>query len=131
MGRCAIPMKKIWLRDEVFSASVMAVTSSVDEARILLKELKVDALIDEGTDAFCYVIPNNRGWIVWMETPKHFYSLMHESVHLVRLIFEDKAINTNLSNEDETFAYYQMFWFKMLWRFFGNIKKQRKTTKKM
>lgn len=122
-------MKKKWLHDEVFSACVMAVTCSVDKARELLKELKIDAVIDEGTDAFCYVIPNNKGWIVWMSNPKHFYSLLHESVHLVKLIFEDKAINTNLSNEDETFAYYQMFWFQKLWRFFGNIKKV-KTHKK-
>ena len=58
---------------------------------------------------------------IHIDNPQNFYLLMHECVHIVNRIFEDRDIYYDKA-EDELFAYYLTFWFKKLWRYYGNIK---------
>ena len=54
-------------------------------------------------------------YVVSMEHREDFYSLLHECLHLVRCIFVDRNIPFTVDN-DEAIAYYQVWWFKKLWR---------------
>ena len=56
-----------------------------------------------------------RDYLVWIRGKKDFYSLMHETLHLVQHILTDRNIPFNAEN-DETIAYYHTFWFRKLWR---------------
>ena len=47
--------------------------------------------------------------------PKDFYSLLHEMIHLVKGIMEDRGIPFREEN-DEIIAYLTEHWFKILWR---------------
>lgn len=57
-----------------------------------------------------------REYLVNVEKKKDFYTLLHETVHLVGQILDDRMIPIRKEN-DEIFAYYQTYWFKTLWRF--------------
>lgn len=57
-----------------------------------------------------------RDYLINVEDKNDFYVLLHESVHLVGWILEDRNISVKKEN-DEIFAYYQEYWFKTLWRF--------------
>ena len=59
-----------------------------------------------------------RDYIVWIESPDKFYDLMHEVIHLVRVIFVDRKIPVNEFN-DEIFAYYHGYFFKKMWKICG------------
>ena len=51
----------------------------------------------------------------WYKEDKIDYdSMIHETVHLVRRIFDKKGIPFN-SNNDEMIAYYQNYWIKKFW----------------
>jgi hypothetical protein len=113
-------MKKKVFSEDFLMVDVIAITGSRDEAQKYIKELGIDYELN-GV-GFCGAIPDNGGFVVWLQDPKDFYALMHECVHLVNYIFSSKGMNTNLQNEDETFAYYMAGWFRKLWRFYGNIK---------
>ena len=54
--------------------------------------------------------------IMWIENKKNFYDLLHESLHLVGQIFNERGIPIRKEN-DEMMAIYQEWWFKTLWRF--------------
>jgi hypothetical protein len=54
-------------------------------------------------------------YIVTIENKKDFYGLLHETLHLVKNIFADRRIAFTAEN-DEVIAYYQTYWFKILWR---------------
>lgn len=54
-------------------------------------------------------------YIVWVEEKRDFYTLLHESVHLVKRIMVHRDIPFNDKN-DELIAYYLTFWFRKLWR---------------
>lgn len=116
-------MKSKWFWEDVFQVSVLATTGTKEEARKALDKHKVDFAF-KGV-GFCVEMPDNKGFLMWLEYPKDFYHLLHECVHLVRETFYTKGMNTDLSNEDETFAYYLCSWFKVLWRFYGKTGKEK------
>lgn len=112
-------MKKKVLSDDVFIVDVYAITGTREEAQAFLNKNGVEKIL--GGDGCCYTLPENKGFVLWVMHPNDFYVLMHETLHLVVAIFEAKGINVNLANEEEVIAYYQSFWFRKLWRWFGNI----------
>jgi hypothetical protein len=62
------------------------------------------------------VKPDKTVWYtVRLNKKENFYGLMHECIHLVRHIFDDRQIPFDSKN-DEAVAYYMMYWFKRLWR---------------
>jgi len=56
-----------------------------------------------------------RYYLINLDNKKDFYSLMHECLHLVRRIFDDRGVEFRAEN-DEAIAYYFMYWFKQIWR---------------
>ena len=117
-------MKKKTFGDDVFLVDVIAFYGTREEAQNFIDGLKIDYKL--GGVGYCGVLPDNGGFVVWVQDSNDFYCLLHECVHLITYIFASKGINTDLHNEDETFAYFMSFWFKNLWRFFGNINKNEK-----
>lgn len=116
-------MKTKSFYDNIFHRRVYAVWGTRAELnKWTMKKFKMDIGQDDNYNGFHIDITGGKGSIVWLENKKDFYTLMHESVHLVRTIFEQLGITTDLSVEDEMFAYYQIYWFKTLWRWFGNLK---------
>ena len=115
-------MRRKTFNDEVFLTDVVAITGTREETQAFLD--KNDIEFDLGGDGYCGAFPNNRGFVVWLLHPDDFYVLMHEVLHLVVYIFNTKGININLANEEEVIAYYQSFWFRKLWRWFGGLKKK-------
>lgn len=63
-------------------------------------------------------VGNVRDYIVWIEKPNAFYTLMHETIHLVKHIFVDRQIPFNEFN-DEILAYYHAYFFKKMWHICG------------
>lgn len=59
-----------------------------------------------------------RDYVVWIEKPNAFYTLMHETIHLVKHIFRDRGIPFNEWN-DEIIAYYHAYFFRKMWHFCG------------
>jgi hypothetical protein len=117
-------MKKMVIGEDILMVDVIAICCPRKEAQKYIESLGLEQEL-EGV-GYSAEIPDCKGFVVWLQDPKDFYCLLHECVHLVNQIFASKGMNTNLSNEDETFAYFMSFWFRKLWRFFGNIKKGRK-----
>lgn len=95
-------MEKIKFYDPLLFANVEVRIEKV-ENRLL------QAAVDQyEKDGFVY-------YTVQLESKKDFYSLMHECVHLVTRIFEDRGIPFRGENT-EMIAYYQGYWFKRIWR---------------
>ena len=115
-------IKKV-LSDDVFLVDVIALSCDREQAQKSLDKLGIEYTLHG--DGGCFVIPKSLGFVVWLSDPRDFYVLLHETVHLVNFILESKGINVNLANEEEVFAYYQSFWFRKLWRFFGNVKDEK------
>lgn len=113
--------KKKTIGDDALLVDVIAITGTREQAQKYIDGLKIDYELN-GV-GFTGVIPDNGGFVVWLLHPDDFYVLLHECVHLVHYIFHSKGINTELHNEDETFAYFMAYWFRKLWRFYGNIKR--------
>ncbi len=65
-----------------------------------------------------------RDYIIWVENKKGFYALLHETLHLVRHIFDDRGVPFRSEN-DESIAYYHMWWFKKLWRTLNGVDKKK------
>jgi hypothetical protein len=86
----------------------------------LVKEDSYDLLSGAVTD---YVDKDKyKYYIIWIENKKDFYTLFHESIHLVRRIMVDRNVPFNETN-DEFIAYYETFWFKKLWRIMSKNRK--------
>ena len=62
-----------------------------------------------------------RDYVMYLESKENFYTLLHESTHLVNHILRDRNAFYDW-NKDEAFAYYQTYWFKRIWRAV-NVKK--------
>ena len=112
-------MRKKLFREDVFIVDVCAINGTREEAQRFLDGNNIEKTL--GGNGCCYVIPDNKGFVLWLMDSNDFYILMHETLHLVVAIFEAKGINVNLSNEEEVIAYYQSYWFRKLWRWFGNL----------
>ena len=123
-------MKKKLLSDDLYIVDVIAVSGTKQEVQKVLNENKSDFVIPENCEGFCVKLPA-RALCIWIKNPRDFYILLHETIHLTRIVFADCGAITDLAVGDEHIAYYIAFWFRKLWRFFGNIKKRRKTVRKV
>jgi len=112
------------LNDEVFAANVLAFCGTAKQMEKKCKGLGIPYVPSEGALGACKALPEYGGYIVWLVHPDDFYVLLHETVHLIRYIFEERGIGTDLEYNDEVIAFYQMFWFRKLWRWFGNLKEK-------
>jgi len=65
-----------------------------------------------------------KGILVWVEDKDSFYSMIHETVHLVRQIFEITGMPFT-SDNDEVIAYYQNYWVRKFWNKMSGPKKKR------
>lgn len=65
-----------------------------------------------------------REYLIYLEDKDDFYTLLHESVHLVNHILRDRNAFYNW-DKDELFAYYQTYWFKKIWRLVNKKKGQK------
>jgi len=66
-----------------------------------------------------------REYLIYIEDEANFYTLLHETVHLVNQILVDRNIWYD-PKIDELFAYYQTYWFKRLWRAINKKKPAKK-----
>ena len=55
-----------------------------------------------------------KGMYIWLPKEATRSILAHETVHLVRRIFEKRGVNLDLTQGDEHFAYYYEYWFNRL-----------------
>lgn len=60
------------------------------------------------------------GFLVWVKEPEMYYTIVHECLHLTRLIFAYHGVPFNETN-DEVMAYYQEFWVEKFWHIMGNL----------
>lgn len=100
-------MKEIKLYDKVFLADVEIVVGRVNN-NIHLGEVESVDVVTKDDKIF-------RKYRVFLENKKDFYTLIHETVHLVEKIFTDRGIAFTKEN-GELIAYYQTYWFKEIWR---------------
>jgi hypothetical protein len=121
-------MKKKLLSDDVFLVDVYAITGTREEAQKFIDKEGVGQTL--GGSGCCYALPDNKGFVLWLMYADDFYVLMHETLHLVVAIFEAKGINVNLANEEEVIAFYQSYWFRKLWRWFGKLETHKQTLEK-
>jgi len=55
-----------------------------------------------------------KGFLVWLKEKDDYYGMVHETVHLVKRIFEAMQIPFNEDNH-EIIAYYQNYWVRKFW----------------
>lgn len=83
--------------------------------------IEIGNLSDEHFDAETEVQEKtfkNRTWVRYiarLQNKNDFYALIHETLHLVKNIFNDRKIPFTAENH-EIIAYYQTYLFKKLWR---------------
>jgi hypothetical protein len=81
-------------------------------------------------DAECHTIYDNKckikGFLLWIEDPNDYHALVHESMHLLKRIFECINIPFTTDN-DEIMAYYQCYWVRKFWNKMSlQIEKEKK-----
>lgn len=54
------------------------------------------------------------GFLIWIKDPMDYHGLIHETIHLLKRIFECVGIPLTLENE-EMIAYYQNYWARKFW----------------
>lgn len=115
--------------DKVFVVDVTALSGKREEVNKWLKKQGSDYELDEGVEGFCRFEKGKPYWI-YVSNPKDFYTLLHETTHLIGMITERNGVGSclmkNESEVDDTLAYYLAYWFRELWRFYGNIKVERR-----
>jgi len=70
----------------------------------------------------------SRHLLVWVKEHDDYYGMVHETVHLVKRIFEIMGIPFNEEN-DEIIAYYQNYWVRKFWRVMANLIEYKKEVK--
>jgi len=107
------------LYDPVFIADVILITGDWNDIKMHGQMLNPDGALLSGSVSVIETKNKlgqiQREYLIHIEDPKDFYTLLHETVHLVKTIFTDRGIPFTVEN-DEMIAYYQSFWFKKLWR---------------
>ena len=72
----------------------------------------------EDSIAECTAIENDKKTIlafhVWVKDKTDYYSMVHETLHLVEYILSKKGIPFNSENQ-ELIAYYQGYWVRKFW----------------
>lgn len=111
------------LHCDIYGADVWLVVGSEDLA-IFYKRRKVsgETLTPDRLQGFVQnvdVVKNEdvtfRDYLIYLEDKDNFYTLLHETVHLVNHILRDRNAHYDWY-KDEVFAYYQTYWVKKLWR---------------
>lgn len=73
---------------------------------------------DNEHDAECHTIYDDKsvviGFLIWIEKPTDYNAMVHETLHLIKRIFECIGIPFN-SDNDEIMAYYQNYWIRLFW----------------
>ncbi len=54
------------------------------------------------------------GFLIWIDSSENFYTMVHETLHLVRTVFEYHGVPFNQEN-DEFIASYQNYWVRKFW----------------
>ena len=54
------------------------------------------------------------GFLVWVNRSDNYYTMVHECLHLVNMIFKFHGIPFT-SDNDEIIAYYQNYWVRKFW----------------
>ncbi len=55
-----------------------------------------------------------KGFLIWLEIKDDYMGMVHETIHLVKGIFETVGIPFNSENH-EIIAYYQNYWTRKFW----------------
>jgi len=96
-------------RDEVF-----LFIGDIDKAKKFCKGLE----ISPNHTGKCSEIQDKEtkveGFLVWIDEPKNYNTMVHECLHLVSYIFKMHNIPFNETN-DEIIAYYQNYWVRKFW----------------
>lgn len=100
--------KKYTFYDDVFSAKVIV---NIGHNDMLDTKFRGNICLSDITEDN----KTTREYIMNLEDRNAFYTLLHESLHLVKNIFQDRGMIFNAAN-DESIAYYQEYWFKKIWR---------------
>lgn len=118
--------KKIikYIFDEVYRHQLLFIAGcSLGEAKKELKKYKIDFTDPEveANGIMCSFdkkdypkMSSGIALFMWIRSRKDFYTLLHETTHLVVKVFELSNIDIN-SFTTENFAFYHEFWFKKLW----------------
>lgn len=115
--------KKYW--DSIYKFELIFIADAThEEVNKRIKKYHVPFLPESfsGNDgAFILINPDEhkgmKYWtaLLWIRKKKDFYALLHELVHMVIDVFENRSIEITTATT-EPFAYYLESWFKKLWR---------------
>jgi len=94
-----------------------------------IKEHSLDLEINKSHLAECILYSdeddNPIDLTIWVKDKTDFYSMVHETLHLVKQIFGMKNIPFN-SDNDELIAYYQGYWVRKFWNKMSKFIKENK-----
>lgn len=120
------------LHDKVFIADVLFLISTPKEYEAWKKKVKLtglESLGEEMCEGLSFKMDKTltdgaieRDYVIWIDVAANFYTLLHETTHTVIKILDDRGIVWT-KEDHEVLVYYQNYWFKRLWRIFGNLKK--------
>lgn len=79
--------------------------------------IEVEEINSDGSEGI-----KNRHLLVWIKENEDYHGMVHETVHLVKRIFEIMGIPFN-DNNDEIIAYYQNYWVRKFWHKMGKFVK--------
>jgi len=83
-----------------------------------IKEFSADYSLHEDSIGECLLITSEddtpRGFVIWIKDKIDYNSMVHETLHLVKRIFQIKGVPFN-SDNDEIIAYYQNYWVRKFW----------------
>lgn len=92
-----------------------------------IKEYSLDYNVMKNSLAECLLYSdednNPLGLVIWIKNKTDYHSMVHETLHLVRRIFEIKGIPFD-SDNDEIIAYYQNYWVRKFWNKMGKFIKE-------
>ena len=110
--------------EPLFKVQVLCITDcGSDELKVYLKKKKINIKDFDCMDGFTAHLEElqekdiDGGYstyhVLWIKDKKQFYSLLHETIHLVWQVMEERGIKAS----DEIAAYCTEWWFKTLWSF--------------
>jgi len=99
----------------LFNDDIYLMTGDQDAAENFCKGLeltdkhrgKTAEIADKGS-----LLPG--GFLVWVDSRQNYYTMVHETLHLARIIMEYHGVPFNAEN-DEFIATYQTYWVKKFW----------------
>lgn len=88
---------------KVFGAEYIPLKDSIAESTVIKNKDEVEI-----------------AYSVWIKNKTDCYSMVHETIHLVKNIFDKKGILFNSENH-ELIAYYQGYWVRKFWDKMSNF----------